>query len=80
MRTQNRNKNSGWDFPDGLVVKSPPWNAKDAGLIPDQRTNPTCLRATGPTHHAWRVHPKERSQVPPTKTRYSRIVFFLNLW
>ena len=27
-----------WDFPGGPVVKNPPYNAGDAGLIPGQGT------------------------------------------
>ena len=39
-----------WDLPGGAVVKSPPANAGDMGLIPG-RENLTCRGATKPVHH-----------------------------
>ena len=37
-------------FHGGLVVKNPPANAGDMGLIPDQE-NPTCCRAARTMYH-----------------------------
>ena len=33
-----KKKISLWDFPHGLAVKNPPWNAGDMGSIPGQET------------------------------------------
>ena len=45
------------DFPDGPVVKNPPCNAGDVGLIPGQGTKvPHAPEPTKPTHHGQRVH------------------------
>ena len=38
MKTQGSKEKVSWDFPGGLVVKNPPSNAGDAGLIPGQGT------------------------------------------
>ena len=40
-------KPSSEGFPEGLVVKNPPANAGDTGLIPNRRRSP-CLRAAKP--------------------------------
>ena len=40
-----------WDFPGGPVVKNPPSNAGDAGLIPCRGTKIPCLRAAKPANH-----------------------------
>ena len=40
-----------WDFPGGPMVKNPPYNAGDAGLIPRRGTNTTCRGATKPACH-----------------------------
>ena len=37
-------------FPGGPVVKNPPCNARDTGLIPGLE-DPMCRRATKPVHH-----------------------------
>ena len=37
-------------FPGGSVVKNPPANARDMGLILDPG-DPTCCRAAKPMHH-----------------------------
>ena len=40
------------DFPGGPVVKNPPYNPRNAGLVPDWRTkNPTSCRTAKPTGH-----------------------------
>ena len=48
-----------WDFPDGPVVKNPPSNAGDAGLIPGRGTKiphamgqlSLCATTREPAHH-----------------------------
>ena len=53
-----------WDFPGGPVVKNPPCNARDAGLIPSWGTKilhatkqlSRCPIPTEPTHHNERSH------------------------
>jgi len=47
---QNCFQNSSQDFPGDPVVKNPPANALDMGLIPVQKGS-TCCRAPKPRHH-----------------------------
>ena len=45
-------KTGSWDFPDGLVVKNPPANAGDMGLIPGLGRS-TCYGTTKPMQHCY---------------------------
>ena len=50
-------KTGGGDFPDGPVVKNPPCNAKDTGLIPGLRTKiPHAVRQLSPRVPTTKAH------------------------
>ena len=50
-----------WGFPGGLVVKSPPGNAGDAGLIPGSRRSPGEVKRTHSSILAWEIPWTEES-------------------
>ena len=69
-----------WDFLGGLVVRSPPCNAGNAGSIPGQGAKiPTCLRATKSMHSGAlttqqkALHVTMMTQFAVTKTQCSQI-------
>ena len=49
----------GKDFYGGPMVKNPPANAGDMGLIPGIREDPTCQEATKPVGHIYWAHAPE---------------------
>ena len=59
--------NNDKDFPGGSVVKNPPSNARDGGLIPGQGTK---------ISHAM----EQQSPLATTKTQCSQINKFFNKW
>lgn len=62
------------DFPGGPMVKNPPYNARDAGLVPDWRTkipHPAGQLSPQATTGEESVHSKEEP-VQPKKVRGHR--------
>ena len=71
-----RLQNEQWAFPGGPVIKNPPANAGDLGLIPGQGTKiPHALAQLSLGHHSWRDGPRLQGKIPPaaTRTRHSQI-------
>ena len=64
-------KNQLWGFPGGSVVKNPPANAGDVGLVPAQGRC-TSRAATRPLHHSCRAcaqEPRARLQAKPSEEK-----------
>ena len=49
-----KKKTQNWAFPGGPLVKNPPSNARNAGLIPGQGTK--TLQGAKPVHHNYWAH------------------------